>query len=141
MSSSIHDFLAKQPILLVDGDCVLCNNSVNFLLRRERKPVLSFATLKSELGTALLKYFEVPENVDSMVLIKNHKVHIKTCAALRLTFYMKGLWPLLSVFVIIPPFLRNMVYDVIAARRYRQFGKTKACALIDLKYRKRFIEI
>lgn len=141
MLPSIHNLLAKQPILLIDGDCILCNNSVNFLLQREKKPELNFATLKSEAGKALLKYFEVPESVDSMVLIKNHKVHIKTCAALRLTLYMKGLWPLLSVFVIIPPFLRNMVYDVIASRRYKQFGKTDACALIDRKYRDRFLEI
>lgn len=141
MPHSVHDLLARQPILLIDGDCILCNNSVNFLLQREKKPVLNFATLKSEAGQTLLKYFEIPENVDSMVLIKHHKVHIKTCAALRLTLYMKGLWPLLSVFVIIPPFLRNMVYDVIASRRYKQFGKTESCALIDGKYRSRFLEI
>lgn len=137
----INELLKKQPILLIDGDCILCNNSVNYLLAREKKHVLSFAPIKSETAKALIDYFEIPENVDSMVLIKNYSVHIKSCAALRLTLYMKGLWPLLMVFVIIPPPIRNLVYDYIAKRRYKQFGKTTQCAMIDQKYRNRFLEI
>lgn len=138
--TDINEILKKQPILLIDGDCVLCNNSVNYLLQREKEPKLSFATLKSETGKAIIDYFEIPENVDSMVLVKNYSVHIKSCAALRLTLYMKGLWPILVVFVVIPPFLRNLVYDFIAKRRYTKFGKTHNCALIDEKYRSRFFE-
>lgn len=134
----INEILKKQPILLIDGDCLLCNNSVNYLLQREKEPKLSFATLKSETGKALIEYFEIPENVDSMVLVKNYSVHIKSCAALRLTLYMKGLWPAMIVFVVIPPFLRNIVYDFIAKRRYSKYGKTSNCALVDQKYRNRF---
>lgn len=137
----INELLKRQPILLIDGDCILCNNSVNYLLKREKKPELSFAPIKSETAKALIDYFEIPENVDSMVLIKNYSVHIKSCAALRLTLYMKGLWPLLVVFVIIPPPLRNLVYDFIAKRRYKKFGKTTQCAMIDPKFRTRFLEI
>lgn len=139
--TDINEILKKQPILLIDGDCVLCNNSVNYLLQRESSPKLSFATLSSETGKALIEYFEIPQDVDSMVLIKNYSVHIKSCAALRLTLYMKGLWPLLVVFVVIPPFLRNIVYDYIAKRRYKKFGKTTNCALIDQKYRNRFLSL
>lgn len=140
-NSNIQDLLNQQPILLVDGECVLCNQSVNYLLEREKKPVLKFATLKSNVGKQLIEYFEIPENVDSMILIKNYKVHIKTCAALRLTLYMKGLWPILSVFVIIPPFIRNFFYDIIAKSRYKRFGKTETCAVISKEYRTRFLEI
>lgn len=136
--TDINEILKKQPILLIDGDCVLCNNSVNYLLQREKEPKLSFATLKSETGKALIEYFEIPENVDSMVLVKNYSVHIKSCAALRLTLYMKGLWPAMIVFVVIPPFLRNIVYDFIAKRRYSKYGKTNNCALVDQKFRNRF---
>lgn len=139
--TDINEILKKQPILLIDGDCVLCNNSVNYLLQRERSPKLSFATLKSDTGKALIDYFEIPQDVDSMVLIKNYSVHIKSCAALRLTLYMKGLWPLMVVFVVIPPFLRNIVYDFIAKRRYKKFGRTDNCAMIDQKYRDRFLSM
>jgi predicted DCC family thiol-disulfide oxidoreductase YuxK len=107
-------------------------------LQREKEPKLSFATLKSETGKALIEYFDIPENVDSMVLVKNYSVHIKSCAALRLSLYMNGLWPAMIVFVVIPPFLRNIVYDFIAKRRYSKYGKTSNCAMIDQKYRNRF---
>lgn len=137
--TDIHEILKKQPILLIDGDCVLCNNCVNYVLQREKNTKLSFATLKSETGKALLEYFEIPDNMDTMILIKNYSAHIKSCAALRLTLYMKGLWPLLVVFVVIPPFMRNVVYDYIAKRRYKKFGKTNDCALVDPKYKDRFL--
>ncbi len=139
--TDINEILKRQPILLIDGDCVLCNNSVNFLLKNEREPKLSFATLKSDTGKKILEYFEVGNEIDSMVLVRNHSVFIKSCAALRLTRYMKGLWPLMEIFVIIPPFLRTLVYDFIAKRRYSKYGKTQACAMIDVKYRNRFLEI
>ncbi len=139
--TDIHEILKKQPILLIDGDCVLCNNSINYVLDREKKPTLSFATLTSETGKALIEYFELPDNLESMVLIKNYQVHIKSCAALRLTLYMKGLWPLLAAFVVIPPPLRNIVYDYIAKRRYKKFGKTTNCAMVDPKYKGRFLEV
>jgi predicted DCC family thiol-disulfide oxidoreductase YuxK len=139
--SKVNELLTKQPILLIDGDCVLCNKSVNFLLKNEKKPMLSFASLQSNTGKMLLEYFEVPKTVDSMVLIRNHQIFIKSCAALRITTYMKGLWPLMVVFVIIPPFLRNLVYDYIAKRRFKIHGKTNACEMIESKYRSRFLEI
>lgn len=139
--SSVNELLAKQPILLIDGDCVLCNKSVNFLLKNEKSAKLSFASLQSNTGKMLLDYFEVPKTVDSMVLIRNHQVFIKSCAALRITTYMKGLWPLMVVFVVIPPFLRNLVYDYIAKRRFKLHGKTHACELVESKYRNRFLEI
>jgi len=137
----INELLKKQPILLIDGNCVLCNSSVNYLLMREKEggPKLSFAALKSEAGQALIDYFEIPKDIESMILIKNYSVHIKSCAALRLTLYMKGLWPILVAFVVIPPPLRNLVYDYIAKRRYKKFGKTENCAMIDPKFRSRFL--
>ncbi len=139
--SDINDILSKQPILLIDGDCVLCNHSVNFLLAREKTPRLSFASLQSEAGKKLLAYFEIDNKVDSMVLIRNHQAFIKSCAALRISQYMKGLWPLLVVFVVIPPFLRNPIYDYIAKRRYKKYGKTNACAIVKPEYRQRFLEV
>lgn len=141
--TDINKILEKQPILLIDGSCILCNNSVNYLLNREKEkgPKLHFAPIQSETGKAILEYFEIPRDIETMILIKNYSVHIKSCAALRLTLYMKGLWPLLVAFVVIPPPLRNLVYDYIAKRRYKKYGKTDMCAMIDPKFRERFLEI
>jgi predicted DCC family thiol-disulfide oxidoreductase YuxK len=52
---------------------------------------------------------------------------------------MRGLWPIAIVFVIIPSFLRNMVYDFIAKRRKRIFGRVESCALLVNEDKKRFL--
>ncbi len=137
---TLQEALLKQPILLVDGECGFCNKSVQYFLKREKNNKMHFASLQSEIGKNLRAYFEVSEKIDSVILIKEHSAYIKSCAALRLTPFMKGVWPLMMVFVIIPPFLRNLVYDFIAKRRMKLFGKVENCALLSKEERLRFLE-
>jgi predicted DCC family thiol-disulfide oxidoreductase YuxK len=138
--NDIQQLLKKQPILLFDGECGFCNRTIQFFLKNEnRKKRMHFAPLQSEEGKALKKYFEIDEKTDSLILVKGHDAYIKSCAALRLTIYMKGLWPLMMVFVIIPPFMRNVVYDFIAKRRMRIFGRVESCALLKQEDRSRFL--
>ena len=100
---------------------------------------MHFAPLQSEQGRQLRKYFEIDDNTDSLILIKGHSAYIKSCAALRLALYMRGLWPVVAVLVIIPPFLRNIVYDFIARRRMKLFGRVESCALLKDEDRRRFL--
>ena len=140
MNTRINEVLQHQPILLFDGECGFCNRAVLFFLRRERNKKMHFVALNSELGLELRKYFEIEDRIDSIILIKDYGAHIKSCAALRMTFYMKGLWPLLSVFLVIPPFIRNRVYDVVAKRRMKFFGKVEHCALLAPEDKERFLD-
>ena len=119
---TVNEALKKQPLLLFDGKCVLCNQAILFFLKHEKNKKLHFISIESELGISIKNYFEINTKTDSMILIKNHDAFIKSCAALRLTKYMKGGWPLLIVLVIIPPFIRNFFYDLIARRRKKWFG-------------------
>jgi predicted DCC family thiol-disulfide oxidoreductase YuxK len=146
MNSDINELLKKQPILLFDGDCGFCNKSVLFFLARESSKQwarperkMHFATLQSPEGMALKKYFDLDERLDSLILIRDRSAFIKSCAALRLTLYMRGLWPLMAVFVIIPPFMRNVVYHWVAARRMRLFGKVQNCAMLSAVGQSRFL--
>ena len=138
--NNIEEILAKQPILLFDGECGFCNRSILFFLRREKESKLNFAALSSETGKMLLSYFELDPKIDSMVLIRGHEAYIKTCAALRLTWYMKGLWPLLSVFLIIPPFMRHPIYSLISRNRMKLFGRVPECALLKNEDQARFLK-
>ncbi|MCW3076009.1 MAG: thiol-disulfide oxidoreductase, partial [Bacteroidetes bacterium] len=84
--------------------------------------------------------FEIEDNVDSIILIKDYSAYIKSCAALRLTLYMKGGWPLMAGFLIIPHFLRNPVYSFIAKHRMKIFGRVESCALIPAEDRIRILD-
>lgn len=143
MNTDINQLLTKQPILLFDGECGFCNRSIQFFLHQERKALkpgkrLNFIPLESDMGKALKAYFEISDKTDSIILVRDHSAYIKSCAALRITQYMKGLWPIMVVFVIIPPFLRNMVYDFIARHRKRFFGRVQSCALLKNEDKSRF---
>jgi predicted DCC family thiol-disulfide oxidoreductase YuxK len=140
--NNIQELLKKQPILLFDGECGFCNRTIQFFLKNENgKKRMHFAPLESEPGKALRRYFEIDEKIDSIILIKGHDAYIKSCAALRLTIFMKGLWPLMMIFVVIPPFMRNVVYDFVAKRRQRLFGRIESCALLKREDRSRFLEL
>jgi len=137
----INEVLKKQPILLFDGECGFCNKSILFFLAHEKNKTMHFAPLKSNVGKELRSYFEIDEKIDSLILIKDYSAYIKSCAALRLAPNMKGLWPMMIIFVGIPPFLRNIVYDLIAKKRMKIFGRIENCALLPKEDKERFLDI
>ena len=141
MNEEINGLLKKQPLLLFEGECGFCNKSVQFFLNHEKNKQVHFAPLQSLAGKALREYFEINDKTDSIIFIRGHDAFIKSCAALRLTKYMKGFWPLIQVFLIVPPFLRNAVYHAIAKRRMKWFGRVENCALLEKEDMKRFINL
>jgi len=119
-----------QKIILFDGVCNLCNGAVNFVIKNERGDRFRFAALQEEPGHSLLKKFDIdPALTDSIVLIENGRAFVKSTAALRIARGLKGLYPLLYGFMIIPKGLRNHIYDYVAKNRYRWFGKKESCMI------------
>jgi predicted DCC family thiol-disulfide oxidoreductase YuxK len=111
-------------LILFDGECNFCNFWVRFILKRDKKGVFKFATLNSEIGGNIKQQFQLSERIDSIVLLKNNQVYIKSAAALEIARNLSGLWFLLGVFKIIPTFISDAVYDFVAKNRYRWFGKS-----------------
>jgi predicted DCC family thiol-disulfide oxidoreductase YuxK len=137
----INTLLNNQPILLYDGDCGFCNKAILFFLKREKNNTMHFASLQSEAGLLLKNHFELDSKIDSMILIKDYSAHIKSCAALRLTLYMKGLWPLIIVFVVIPPFIRNYFYDYVAKKRKSITKSIAVCQMVNDTTKSRFLDL
>jgi predicted DCC family thiol-disulfide oxidoreductase YuxK len=130
----------NKSLLLFDGVCNLCNSSVQFILLRDKKDRFRFASLQSDYGQNLLREHNLPtESFNSLVLVENGKIYQKSTAALRIARKLKGLWPLLFAFIIIPPFIRNFVYDIIAKNRYRWFGKKEECMLPRPEWKQKFL--
>lgn len=130
----------KRTILFFDGNCGLCNRSVKFVLRKEKKQELLFSPLQSEFAKRTLASFNLEGKMDSMVLLENGTIHLRSSAALRVTKYLKGLWPGMLAFLIVPPFIRNFVYDYIAKNRITWFGATDYCEMMTPELKKRFLE-
>ena len=119
-----------HSIILFDGVCNLCNGAVNFVIKRDTGNVFKFTPLQEKQGVLLLKTHAVDtQKLDSIVLIENEKVYVKSSAALRIARKMSNLWPLFFVLLIIPSFIRDGVYDFIAKNRYKWFGKKEQCMI------------
>lgn len=127
-------------IILFDGFCNFCSGSVQFILKRDDKAYFQFAALQSEAGEKLLKTYNVNDSIDSLVLIENEQVYIKSSAALRVCKHLKGLWKGFYILLFVPRLIRDFVYDFIAKNRYKLFGKKDQCMMPTPEIRKRFLE-
>ncbi|MEZ5036577.1 MAG: DCC1-like thiol-disulfide oxidoreductase family protein [Chitinophagales bacterium] len=130
----------QNEIILFDGVCNFCQGSVKFIIKYDKTKKLKFASLQSEIGQELRATYQIPEATDSIVFIKNYKAYLKSSAALRIATYLSFPLNWLYIFIIIPPFIRNFLYDIIAKNRYKWFGKQDACMLPTPEIRSRFLD-
>ena len=126
-------------IILFDGQCVFCDHSVQFILKRDVDEIFHFASLQSDIGQQLLRQYKIETSMDSIVVIYLNKVYIQSDAAIVIAQQFKGAWKLLTLVKFIPKWLRDKVYVVIAKNRYRIFGETETCRIPTEKERRRFL--
>ena len=131
----------NKQLILFDGVCNLCNSSVNFIIDRDPNAKFKFAALQSEIAGEILQDTKVrPEALESIVFYSEGRVFNKSRAALEVAKRMRGLWPLMYVFIVIPGFLRDIIYDFIARNRYKWFGKKDACRIPTPELKSRFLD-
>jgi predicted DCC family thiol-disulfide oxidoreductase YuxK len=109
----------SHPIVLYDGTCSFCSRCVQFLLAR--------------LGVQ----GRLP---DSVVLVEHGRVHVRLAATLRMCGHLRFPWPLFRVFLLVPRFLADPVYDWFARNRYRWFARQDRCLLPRPEWRDRFLD-
>lgn len=128
-----------QSVIFFDGLCNLCNGAVQFVIERDQKNAFHFASLQSDFAKLELQNFDVDlSQMSSFILLENGKLYQKSTAALRVTKKLNSLWPLLYAFIIVPPFIRNGVYNYIAKNRYKWFGKKESCWVPTPELKNRF---
>ena len=121
---------SNKTLILFDGVCNLCNGSVKFILKHDSKDVFRFAALQSEMGQKLCSKLKIDTNVtDTVIVIEGEKFWTRSDAALRVFRKLPRLWPALYGLVVVPKFIRNFVYNIIARNRYRWFGKRNSCMI------------
>lgn len=117
-----------KKIILFDGVCNLCSFWVNFVIKRDKNDVFRFSALQSERAKELAgKYNLNISKLDTFILIVNDKYFTKSTAALMVSRELKSAVKLLYPLIILPKFLRDFIYDLIAKYRYKIFGKRDVC--------------
>jgi len=132
------------PVVLFDGVCNLCNASVQWLIERDGKGRLRYASLQSEAAYKLLAEHLSPEEIaalpDAMILVDGAGVHTRSTAALRVAGVIGWPWKAASAFLAVPPVLRDAVYRFVARNRYRWFGTRDTCMIPAPDLATRFLD-
>jgi len=133
--------ISDKKIVLFDGVCNLCSNSVQFILKRDKKQQFLFGSLQGKYGQEMLKKYQLPANeFNSFLLIEGDILYTKSSGALRMLKHIGGWWSLLYAFIIVPKFIRDGIYNWIAKNRYKWFGKMNECWLPRPEWKARFLE-
>jgi len=126
-------------VLLFDGVCTLCNGFVQFVIHRDPAGRFQFAPLQTGAARWLLATQGSLPLPDSLVLVENGRLFTRSAAALRVARGLRFPWPLAYVLVAVPRPLRDWVYDIVARRRYRWFGRRDVCMVPTPELRARFL--
>jgi predicted DCC family thiol-disulfide oxidoreductase YuxK len=141
MNKFPYNLPADKKVILFDGVCNFCNFWVNYIIEKDKKDLFRFASLQSEFGQSILSKLNLAENdFDTFVLIESKKVFIRSTAALKVVKDISGWLKIVYPFIILPVFIRDSVYNVIAKNRYKIFGKSEFCRIPSETEKSKFIE-
>ena len=139
--STISDNLNHGPIIYFDGVCNLCEGSVQYILNKDRKKIFRFASLQGKAGQDMLARHQMSgDDLKSFVLQEGDRIFTRSTGALRVFKHIGGAWSLLYGLIIVPTFIRDAVYGIIARNRYRWFGKRTECWLPSPALSERFLD-
>jgi predicted DCC family thiol-disulfide oxidoreductase YuxK len=132
---------APHAVVLFDGVCNLCNGFVQFVIPRDPAGYFRFAALNSEAAARVLSTarHDGPP-VDSIILVEDGVAYVRSAAALRIARRLGFPWILGYGLMIVPRPVRDAIYDLVARRRYRWFGRRETCMVPGPGVRDRFLD-
>lgn len=134
--------MAKEaPILIFDGVCNICSFGVGIVLRADKQGLFRFAFGQGERGSALKAAYGLPKgDLESVTLIEDGRCYSKSDAVIEVVRRLPFPWPLLTVLKIVPKFLRDPLYSLVARNRYRWFGMRNSCFVPAPEHLSRFVD-
>jgi predicted DCC family thiol-disulfide oxidoreductase YuxK len=138
----IQELPQDKKIILFDGFCNLCDSSVQYVIKHDKRDAFRFVSLQSELGQKILKHIGInPMHIDSIVLYEpGISYYYKSTAALHIAKGLSGIFTLGTIFTILPTGLRDSVYDYVAKNRYKLYGQKETCMIPSPELKAKFLE-
>lgn len=131
---------SNKGIVLFDGVCNLCDSSVQFIIKHDKKDFFRFAALQSETGKVLLNKAGLPDSyLQTFVYFEKGKFYSQSTAALKISKHLNGAWKGFYFLIIIPAPIRNIFYRLVANNRYKVFGKKDECMIPTPELKQKFI--
>lgn len=127
-----------MKVIFFDGVCGLCNGFIDFIMKVDKDLLFHFSPLQSDYARSHLPP-EYTEDLKSVVYLKDNKIFSKSEAVIEILRDIGGFWKLASIGSLLPGFLRDKAYDMIAQNRYSLFGKKETCRLPTPEERGRFV--
>jgi predicted DCC family thiol-disulfide oxidoreductase YuxK len=137
----MFDIPKNKKIIIFDGICNLCNNSVLKVIKYDKKDSFVFVALQSKNGQDIINYLKIDSSkIDSIVLYEPGIAYdIKSTAVLKIMKDFGGFWFLTQIFEILPITIRDFFYDYIAKNRYKWFGKEESCMIPTPELKAKFL--
>ena len=137
----IADLPKEKKIILFDGVCNLCNTSVQFIIKHDKKDLFRFVPLQSDLGFKIIKHIGIDTaKIDSIILYEPGVAYYhKTEAAFKIASSLSGIYQYLGILSIFPSGISNVVYDFIAKNRYKWYGKKDNCMIPTQALKEKFL--
>ncbi|MEO9077417.1 MAG: DCC1-like thiol-disulfide oxidoreductase family protein [Gelidibacter sp.] len=131
----------NKQLILFDGVCNLCEASVQYVIKHDKNDVFRYTALESEAAQQIIKKFDIDrEKMDSILLYSPEKgISYKSTAALKIASKLRFPRNLMVIFLIVPAFIRNWVYDYIARNRYQWYGKKDECMIPTPELKSKFL--
>jgi predicted DCC family thiol-disulfide oxidoreductase YuxK len=128
MNADTNEAATGHPIIVFDGECVLCSANAQFVLRHDRNHHFRLAAMQGEVGAALYRRFGIdPANPESMIVVTGSEMRRDSDGVLTICAGLGWPWRALAIFYLVPRFLRDPIYLLIARNRYRLFGRRTSC--------------
>jgi predicted DCC family thiol-disulfide oxidoreductase YuxK len=133
----------SHPILFFDGLCGLCDHLIQFLLARDSGGKIHFVALQSDLARSLLEKHGVsPDEIkelSTVYLLANGRVYRRSRAVFRVLGYLPAPWSFLKSLLLIPAWVADPLYRLVARIRYRIFGRLEQCRIPTPEEKQRFL--
>ncbi|KGO94854.1 thiol-disulfide oxidoreductase DCC family protein [Flavobacterium subsaxonicum] len=137
----MEDLPQNKKIILFDGVCNLCDATVQFIIKHDKKDVFRFVPIQSDLGQSIIQHIGIDTSkTDSIILYEpGHAYYYKAEAALKIATALGGIYSGMAIFTILPKGLSNAVYDYIARNRYKWYGKKNDCMIPTPEMKAKFL--